>query len=271
MPIKFILPKELTEFNFEKILPDSEIISGKFYEKPKPLLELLKTKKDGIIINVPVLTKGNLSGVQGKAKSRKTFFLILASYMISIQNDCDIAVCDTEQYNYHSAIMLSRIINLNPDINIRFFNLRAYSIDVRLEFIETYIQQFKPDLLFIDNIRDCMININSWEETNKVLTTFIQLCDKYGTHICCTLHENPGKENDKARGAIGTELQNKCETIFKVETDKETGETKVEGLFTRNMDFDDVIFEINNNGIPVIKTSFDPNAARNQDKVYTIF
>ena len=167
--------------------------------------------------------------------------------------------------------MFSRIKNLNPDINLRLFNLRRYSIDVRLEFIETYIMQYKPDLLFIDNIRDCMININSGDETIKVLTILIQLCDKYGTHICCTLHENPGKENDKARGAIGTELQNKCETIFKVETDKETNETKVEALFTRNMDFDDLIFKINNNGVPVIETDFDPEAARKTDKTYTIF
>jgi hypothetical protein len=98
-----------------------------------------------------------------------------------------------------------------------------------------------------------MIDINSWVETNKILTIFIQLADDIGTHICLTLHENPGADNDKARGVIGTELQNKCETVFRLEKDKEKPNlTKVKGLFTRNRDFDSFVFEINEDGLPVI-------------------
>jgi hypothetical protein len=269
--LKFKLPSELVTFDYKKILEDSHIKENKFYEKPKPLLELLHTTKNGDRISVPVLTKGNLSGCQGKAKSRKTFFIVLASYVISTQNECTIAIMDTEQYNYHSKITLTRIRNLNNNINIEFHNIRPYSTEVRLEFVEQYILDKKPDILFLDNIRDCLVNINSWEETNHVLTTLIQLCDKFGTHVCCTLHENPGKDNDKARGAIGTELQNKCETIFKVETDKESGRTKVEGLFTRNMQFDSIDFEINEYGIPELLSDFDKEAAKKEDKTYTIF
>jgi hypothetical protein len=249
--VDFKLPENLTTFDYEKIVKDSEIVKGKFYEKPKTLFELKHTLEDKSEIMVPVLTKGNLSAIQGKAKARKTFFITLATKMIIEQNDIKIAIFDTEQFQYHSALMFHRINQMIPHNQLKLFNLRKYSIDVRLEFAENYILKEKPDLIFLDNIRDCMININSWEETNKILTIFIQLADDIGTHICLTLHENPGADNEKARGAIGTELQNKCETVFRLEKNKDKPNlTVVKGIFTRNREFDPFVFKINESGLP---------------------
>jgi hypothetical protein len=251
--LKFELPKDLTTFDFDKIQGDSEIKAGDFIEKPKSFFNLELTKEDETRVLVPVMTKGNLSAIQGKAKARKTFFLTLASKMILEQNNIDIVIFDTEQFKYHSLMTLHRINKLYPDNGLRMFNLRKYSIDVRLEFVESYILKHRPDLIFLDNVRDCMVDINSWVETNKILTVFIQLADEVGTHICLTLHENPGTDNDKARGAIGTELQNKCETVFRLEKHKEKPKyTKVKGLFTRNRDFNAFLFEINEDGLPVL-------------------
>jgi len=267
MPIKFSLPEKLCVFNYDKLLKETEIIKSNFYPKPITFLELLHTKKDCTKVNVPVMTSGNLSAIQGKAKSRKTFFIILASQMIYLQHNIKIAVFDTEMFNYHSLLMLKRINTLVPENQLRLFNLRKYSIDVRLEFVDSYILKEKPDLIFLDNIRDCMIDINSWVETNKIITTFVQLADEYKTHICLTLHENPGKDNDKARGAIGTELQNKCETIFRLERSETDDQyTKVKGLFTRNMEFDSLEFEINDIGLPVLISDFDK--VKNNEDVF---
>jgi len=249
--IKFTLPDKLTFFDFDKIKDDAEIKKGVYYDKPKSLLMLPKTNIIGTIMQVPVMTEGNISTIQGKAKSRKTFFLILLSKLLS---NIKLTIIDTEQYQYHSALMLHRIGNINPQNNITFFNLRKYSIDVRLEFIENYIVHNRPEMMFIDNIRDCMQDINSWVETNKILTILTQLTDEYKTHIVLTLHENPAKESDKARGAIGTELQNKSETVIKLEKNKETDYTKVEGLFCRNIEFDSFEFLINSDGLPEIIT-----------------
>ena len=254
--IKFSLPDNLKIFDYEKLIKDTEILSSVRYERPKAYLELIHTKEDGGKVNVPVMTSGNMSAIQGKAKSRKTFFIVLCSKMIYLQNKIKIAIFDTEQFNYHSSLTFNRINKTTPDNYLRFFNLRKYTIDVRLEFVETYIMRERPDLIFLDNIRDCMTDINSWTETNHVLTTLIQLSDEFKTHICLTLHENPGVDTDKARGAIGTELQNKCETIFKIEKVKETPHiSKVKGLFTRNIEFDEMDFIINNDGIPELYLS----------------
>lgn len=256
--IEFKLPENLTTFDYKKLIRETEIKSTDHFDKPISFLSLLNTMPDCTKKNIAVMTAGNLSAVQGKAKSRKTFFLVLCSHMILTQKDLRIVIMDTEQFQYHSSLMLHRINKLTPLNKLRLFNLRKYSIDVRLEFVENYILNEKPDVLFLDNVRDCMIDINSWVETNKILTTFIQLADEYKTHICLTLHENPGRDNDKARGAIGTELQNKCETIFKLDIDQDNPEyTRVKGLFTRNMKFDEIEFRINEEGLPVLVSDFE--------------
>jgi hypothetical protein len=256
--IRFKLPEELTTFDYNKLVKETEIIKGHQYYKPVCYLSLLHTKLDQTKVNVPVISAGNLSCIQGKAKARKTFFLVLASSMILSQKDLNIVIFDTEQFQYHSSLTLWRINQLTPENKLRYFNLRKYSIDVRLEFVENYILNEKPEIIFLDNIRDCMQDINSWVETNKILTTFIQLADEYKTHICLTLHENPGTDNEKARGAIGTELQNKCETVFRLEKDKKNTEyTSIKGLFTRNMEFDSLEFKINDNGLPELVSDFD--------------
>jgi hypothetical protein len=250
MAINFSIPEQYTQFNYDEIINGAEVFKDKFYEKPVILLHLPKTKADCSTVKIPVFTACNISGIQGKAKSRKTFFLALATKLIYAQKQIELVIFDTEQAFYHSSLTLKRIFSMSPNINLRFFNLRKYSQDVRLEFIETYILKNKPDLVFIDNIRDCLSNINSIEQANEVLNTFKQLLDITGVHVCMTLHENPGKDNDKARGHLGTELQNCAETIFKVEKDSGNSEySNAKGLFTRNGDFDDLMFMIED-GIP---------------------
>lgn len=252
--MKFTLPTKLTDYDFTKILTESKISKGQFFKKPKCLLELNKVIQNGDTIQIPVMTAGNISAIQGKAKSRKTFFLCLAAYMISKQNDLNIVIFDTEQADYHSAKTRGRIDIMNETIKLEYFRLRKYTKDINLDFINEYICTYKPDLIFIDNIRDCMSDINSNTETSAVLKVLKQITDEYGTHCCVTLHENPYSDNGKARGVIGTELQNACETIFKVEKDNEI--TKVTGLFTRNGDFDEISFKVDEQGMPRLFTDF---------------
>ena len=128
-----------------------------------------------------------------------------------------------------------------------------------------YINEHKPDLIFFDNVKDCLRNINDWAEVDKVLNTFTQQADEYGTHICFTLHENPSKDDNKGRGAIGTELQNKCETIFKL--DKDGDLTKVIGLFTRTQEFDELLFRITEKGLPVLLSDFDKKEIEIQNRI----
>jgi archaellum biogenesis ATPase FlaH len=252
--LQFKLPEKLVTYDYDKIRNESAIQRGQSFPKPKTLLSLEKTTKNGNHL-VPVLTAGNLSAIQGKAKARKTFFICLLNQFLYFQSNLKIVIFDTEQSDFHSSLTRHRIDKMSDNnIDLEFFRLRKYTRDVNLDFINDHIVRTKPDLVFIDNIRDCMSDINSNTETTMILKVLKQIIDEYGTHVCVTLHENPYKDNDKARGVIGTELQNACETIFKIEKLKDVRYTKITGFFTRNGDFDDLMFIINNEGIPVLTT-----------------
>ena len=69
--------------------------------------------------------------------------------------------------------------------------------------------------MIIDGIRDFVYDINSPSESTKIITLLMQWTDERQIHIHAILHQNKGDEN--TRGHIGTELNNKAETVLLVE------------------------------------------------------
>lgn len=69
--------------------------------------------------------------------------------------------------------------------------------------------------MIIDGIRDFVYDINSPSEATKIITMLMQWTDERQIHIHAILHQNKGDEN--TRGHIGTELNNKAETVLLVE------------------------------------------------------
>ena len=62
-------------------------------------------------------------------------------------------------------------------------------------------------------------DINSSSESTEVISNSVQWTDDKQIHIHTVLHQN--KNDEHARGHIGTELNNKAETILQVEVDKD--------------------------------------------------
>jgi hypothetical protein len=194
--------------------------------------------------------------IQGKAKSRKTFFLLLLNWLILRENlnIKNIVVFDTEQFKHHSVLFKQRLKRMSDRYEVvKMYNIRRYSKDVRFQFIQDYLQKYDIDIAFIDNLRDVFRNFNNLEQSDDVLTALTQISENIGIHICCCLHENPG--DMKARGHIGTEMQAKCETVFNVTTTEEDDITIVKGIFTRNGKFEPATFKIED-GLPVLKSGF---------------
>lgn len=72
----------------------------------------------------------------------------------------------------------------------------------------------------------------------------MQWTDERQIHLHTILHQNKGDEN--ARGHIGTELNNKAETIIQVEKDKNNHDIScVEAIHIRAMEFKPFAFRIN--------------------------
>ena len=90
--------------------------------------------------------------------------------------------------------------------------LRKYTPEQRIRIVEQAIYN-TPEigLVIIDGIRDMVYDINSPSESTRIISKLMQWTDDRQIHIHTILHQNKGDEN--ARGHIGTELNNKAETV----------------------------------------------------------
>ena len=213
-------------------------------------------------------TLGNFSASIGKAKSKKTFNVsaIVASALSGSsvlhyrstfpENKRKILYIDTEQGRYHCQLVLKRILRLadlpeykNPD-NLIMLALRKFSPKLRLAIVEQAIGTI-PDLglVVIDGIRDFLYDINSPGESTDIISKFMQWTDDRQIHIHTVLHQN--KNDEHARGHIGTELNNKAETIMQVEVDKDDKTIScVEAIHIRDREFEPFAFRINECALP---------------------
>ena len=221
-------------------------------------------------------TLGNFSASIGKAKSKKTFNVsaIVASALNNStvlhyrstfpENKRKILYIDTEQGRYHCQQVLKRILRLadlpeykNPD-NLIMLALRKFSPKLRLAIVEQAIGII-PDLglVIIDGIRDFLYDINSSSESTDIISKFMQWTDDRQIHIHTVLHQN--KNDEHARGHIGTELNNKAETIMQVEVDKEDKAVSVvEAVHIRDREFEPFAFRINEEAMPEPVESYLP-------------
>ena len=109
----------------------------------------------------------------------------------------------------------------------------------------------------IDGIRDMVYDINSPGESTRIISKLMQWTDDRQIHIHTILHQNKGDEN--ARGHIGTELNNKAETVLLVEKDKGDADTsRVSAMHIRAMDFEPFAFRINDRALPELVENYAP-------------
>ena len=255
-------PEELTAY-----IAESTISVTSTYEHSPVVLMV-----DDTVIG----TLGNFSASIGKAKSKKTFNIsaIVASALSGStvlhyrstfpENKRKILYIDTEQGRYHCQLVLKRILRLadlpeykNPD-NLIMLALRKFSPKLRLAIVEQAIGII-PDLglVIIDGIRDFLYDINSSSESTDIISKFMQWTDDRQIHIHTVLHQN--KNDEHARGHIGTELNNKAETIMQVEVDKEDKTISVvEAMHIRDREFEPFAFRINEEGLPELVEPYLP-------------
>ena len=116
-------------------------------------------------------------------------------------------------------------------------------------------------LVIIDGIRDMVYDINSPGESTRIISKLMQWTDDRQIHIHTILHQNKGDEN--ARGHIGTELNNKAETVLLVEKDKGNSDiSHVSAMHIRAMDFEPFAFRINDRALPELAEGYKPEARK---------
>ena len=103
--------------------------------------------------------------------------------------------------------------------HLHFSHLRAIADPEERRAIIRYAIYHTPDvgLVVIDGIRDLMHDINSSTEATKLVGDLMQWTGEQNIHIQTVLHLNKGDDN--ARGHIGTELNNKAESVLLIARD----------------------------------------------------
>ena len=227
---------------------------------------------DGSVIG----TLGNFSASIGKAKSKKTFNVAALTaaamtngtvlhYRASFPEEKrGILYIDTEQGRPHCQQVLRCILRLaglpeeqDPD-NLVMLTLRKFPPDMRLAIVDHAIGTIPHlGLVIIDGIRDLLYDINSPKEATDIISRFMQWTDDRQIHIHTILHQNKNDEN--ARGHIGTELNNKAETVMQIEVDKEERSISVvEAIHIRDREFEPFAFRINSETLPELVEPYQP-------------
>lgn len=212
---------------------------------------------------VPIFSIGDVSTITGLPKTRKTFLIAsLATAFLSNNgyfgahselSDKRLLIIDTEQSRKYVHILVRRIYRLlgwdfedNHADKVQVLTLRELTPEKRWEVVQVAIQDFKPNLVFIDGSADLVEDTNSVEQSAQMVNSLMKLSSEKQCHICNVVHTNPNSE--KTRGHFGSELQRKSETVMLVQRDGET--TTIKPQYCRSMDFAPFSFRINDKGLP---------------------
>jgi hypothetical protein len=143
----------------------------------------------------------------------------------------------------------------------------------RWRLIKNAIEVFKPDIVFIDGIRDIIGDFNDNEQSAALVQELMALAERKNICIWNVLHMNPRPGNDdesKMRGHLGTELGNKVtDTLVSIKSKTASGVTfTVKQLDARSKDLDDWKFEVTDQagslGIPRIIAGSTPTTKQVQ-------
>ena len=214
---------------------------------------------------VGAISLGDIQAIKAKAKQGKTYLVsvfaaaILSGACVGVESDlrdAKVMFFDTEQNPRNTARVARRVhalcgwdIKRNND-RFRAYSLRDMETTERLGYIKGEIERCRPNVIFIDGIRDLLIDFNDQLESTTLVQEMMTLSKDYNMAIVNILHTNKGKDDNNMRGHLGTELVNKSSDVFSVTRTKD-GVFNVEQTDCRNMPVDDFAFTLDDDGVPV--------------------
>jgi hypothetical protein len=228
---------------------------------------------------------GNFSVSTGKVKAKKTFNVsaIVAAALVNGQvleykasfpeRKRTILYFDTEQSPYHCQLVMQRILRLaglpieREPKHLKFSHLRAIADPNERREIIRYTIYNTPNvgLVVIDGIRDLMLDINNSTEATKLVGDLMQWTSEQNIHIQTVLHLNKGDDN--ARGHIGTELNNKAETVLQITKDNTLPERSIFApAIIRSKPFDKFAFRLKEMEDEVCVPEIDSTCTDNERK-----
>lgn len=224
-------------------------------------------------------TAGNISLVQGKAKSRKSYFVsalaaaaIRQGYNESLLKSGivkgTVLYFDTEQGDYHAQKVNQRVLHLagipveQGQEFLKFFALRRADTNAdRLAIIEYVLKKIEGvSLCIIDGIVDIASGVNEEPEAIALVARLMKISAEKNLHLITVLHEN--KHDKSAKGHLGSYLVQKSETVYGVSKSEDGFTTYIEGLYTRNSNFPDLELSIDGREVNIAVKEMDGPAGK---------
>ncbi len=279
-----IASKKPLPISKEELNADIKSISKKFDEKLNPLSEKLqkawlnpddRLEVDDFIFSVNgtgCATVGNGILFIGKGKSKKSMFIAgICSVLLggksfsiikSFQDNHKILYVDTEQAKRHCQLQYKRIEQLSGrkiKDHLDYLMLRPNGPKERVQLIEEGIYSKDYSFIIIDGIADLLSKgVNDEEEAIMITNLIMKWSLERNVAIAMVLHQNKGDSN--AKGHIGSQLVQKCETIFSIEKDLNNSKiSTVTAPQTRGMEIDPFHFSLDENGLPFVIDDYKPN------------
>lgn len=256
LELKLAGTNEENDFQFDI----SEFLVDPF-EKVNPPIPILAVKQDGY--HIPIFTEDNISLLQGRAKSRKSTLIKAIGIAVASGSydrlECmysrnNLAIIDTEQGKYH-CWQSANLISIKSNRKVDYYKVAGLSGDKKKYLVEEHLKR-NPDCGFIilDNIVHFLNNFNDPKESSDLNQWLIKVKSEYNCHILSVLHENGSDTGGgKAKGHLGTLLENTCETIIRVEKDKDDRNRSIVSVKeARGQEFEPFVIERDMQGVPYL-------------------
>lgn len=204
--------------------------------------------------------RGDIHVVKAPQKNGKTFLLtlmmgaMLKGEYLGLKCEIEqpkILFIDTEQHPRNTQLVYRRICRIaGIDGHARHHQMRVLHMrGAQVEEIQHALLQeiilYKPDVVFLDGLVDCVTDPNNQAESKEYITKLSGLALKHNCSIWTVLHVNPGTE--KMRGHLGTIMAQKSSDVLQCLKEKQQDGTvvfTVEQTDTRNKDINKFSFAI---------------------------
>jgi hypothetical protein len=199
-----------------------------------------------MIGDIPIAARGNITVIQGKSKvgksavvaailaaaQRGNFHNMADSLSISWNGEGTGAILhlDTEQsrFDWHSLVSrsVSRSGMLEVSPRLVSLPLVMFARSERLAILrESLMFELESkgtvDAVVIDGVADLCASPNDEAEALELVSKIHAMSQEFNTPIYCILHENPGTDNAKTRGHLGSELNRKAFANIRIDKDAE--------------------------------------------------
>ena len=170
---------------------------------------------------------GDIQVVKAPQKNGKTFLLTLmmgallkGEYigMVSNIDNPTLLYIDTEQHPrdtlevYRRVCMIAGIDGHSLHQQVKFLHMRGAQVEEIRHAILQYIVFYKPNVVFVDGLVDCVIDPNDQAESKSYISQLSAIAMRHNCAIWTVLHVNPG--SDKMRGHLGTILSQKVSDVL---------------------------------------------------------